>query len=112
VRTSTPRCTTRAWPPAIRPERVYASFLICLPVPRLLPLMNTAFESFDLDGYDLVLSSNHACAKDVITAPGTLHVCYCHTPMRYAWDPGFFGDERLGGVERALLPFLLSRLRR
>jgi glycosyltransferase involved in cell wall biosynthesis len=74
--------------------------------------MNTAFESFDLDGYDLVLSSNHACAKNVITAPGTLHVCYCHTPMRYAWDPGFMAGERLRRAERVLLPFLLARLRR
>jgi glycosyltransferase involved in cell wall biosynthesis len=105
------------WPPEITNARVHTSFLNRLPgatrfYPRLLPLMNTAFESFDLDGYDLVLSSNHACAKNVITAPGTLHVCYCHTPMRYAWDPGFFAGERLGKAERVLLPFLLSRLRR
>jgi glycosyltransferase involved in cell wall biosynthesis len=107
----------RPWPPAIRRARVHTSFLDRLPgarryYPRLLPLMNTAFEAFDLSGYDLVLSSNHACAKNVITAPGTLHVCYCHTPMRYAWDPGFFAGERLGRPERTLLPFLLGRLRR
>jgi glycosyltransferase involved in cell wall biosynthesis len=105
------------WPDAIRRERVRTSFLNRIPgatrfYPRFLPLMNAAFESFDLDGYDLVLSSNHACAKNVITAPGTLHVCYCHTPMRYAWDPGFFAGEQLGRVERALLPVLLGRLRR
>jgi hypothetical protein len=104
-------------PEAIRRARVHTSFLDRLPgakryYPRLLPLMNTAFESFDLDGYDLVLSSNHACAKNVITAPGTLHVCYCHTPMRYAWDPGFMVGEQLGRAERVLLPFLLSRLPR
>ena len=104
-------------PEPIRRARVHPSFLNRLPgakrhYPRLLPLMNTAFESFDLDGYDLVLSSNHACAKNVITAPGTLHVCYCHTPMRYAWDPGFMAGERLSRAERMLLPFLLSRLRR
>ena len=105
------------WPEAIRPERVRTSFLDRIPrakqsYPRLLPLMNAAFESFDLSGYNLVLSSNHACAKNVITAPGTLHLCYCHTPMRYAWDPGFFAGEQLGRVERALLPLLLGRLRR
>ncbi len=105
------------WPEAIRRARVHTSFLDRLPgarrhYPRLLPLMNAAFESFDLDGYDLVISSNHACAKNVITGPGTLHVCYCHTPMRYAWDPGFFAGERLGLAERALLPMLLGRLRR
>jgi glycosyltransferase involved in cell wall biosynthesis len=105
------------WPSAISNARVHTSYLNRLPAaqriyPRLLPLMNSAFESFDLSGYDLVLSSNHACAKNVITAPGTLHVCYCHTPMRYAWDPGFFAGERLGRAERALLPLLLGRLRR
>jgi glycosyltransferase involved in cell wall biosynthesis len=105
------------WPEAIRRAPVRASFLDRLPgarkhYPRLLPFMNAAFESFDLDGYDLVISSNHACAKNVITGPGTLHVCYCHTPMRYAWDPGFFAGERLGLAERMLLPLLLGRLRR
>jgi glycosyltransferase involved in cell wall biosynthesis len=105
------------WPPAIRSERVHTSFLDRLPgaaryYPRLLPLMNMAFESFDLGDYDLVISSNHACAKNVITRPETLHVCYCHTPMRYAWDPGFFGGERLLLHERVLLPLLLPRLRR
>jgi glycosyltransferase involved in cell wall biosynthesis len=105
------------WPPAIRRARVHTSFLDRLPgatrfYPRLVPLMNMAFESFDLGGYDLVISSNHACAKNVITRPETLHVCYCHTPMRYAWDPGFFGGERLSLPERALLPVLLPRLRR
>jgi glycosyltransferase involved in cell wall biosynthesis len=105
------------WPEAIRRANVHTSFLDQLPgarrhYPRLLPLMNAAFESFDLDGYDLVLSSNHACAKNVITGPGTLHVCYCHTPMRYAWDPGFFAGEQLGLAERALLPLLVGRLRR
>jgi glycosyltransferase involved in cell wall biosynthesis len=105
------------WPAAITSARVQASFLDRLPgatriYPRLLPLMNAAFESFDLSAYDLVLSSNHACAKNVITAPGTLHVCYCHTPMRYAWDPAFLAGERLGPAARLTLPVLLGRLRR
>jgi glycosyltransferase involved in cell wall biosynthesis len=105
------------WPPAIRRATVNTSFLDRLPgarrhYPRLLPFMNAAFKSFDLDGYDLVISSNHACAKNVITRPGTLHVCYCHTPMRYAWDPSFLAGEQLGRVERTVLPLLLRRLRR
>jgi glycosyltransferase involved in cell wall biosynthesis len=105
------------WPDAITGARVHTSFLNRLPAaeriyPRLLPFMSAAFESFDLGGYDLVLSSNHACAKNVITAPGTLHVCYCHTPMRYAWDPAFFAGEQLGLAERTLLPLLVGRLRR
>jgi glycosyltransferase involved in cell wall biosynthesis len=105
------------WPEAIRRANVHTSFLNRLPgatriYPRLLPLMNAAFESFDLARYDLVLSSNHACAKNVITGPDTLHVCYCHTPMRYAWDPGFFAGERLGLAERVALPLVVGRLRR
>jgi glycosyltransferase involved in cell wall biosynthesis len=51
-----------------------------------LPLMPLAVEQFDLDGYDLILSSNHAVAKGVITRPDQLHLCYVHTPIRYAWD--------------------------
>jgi hypothetical protein len=78
------------WPRTITERPVHASFLNKIPTatrnyPKLLPLMNRAFESFDLRDFDLVLSSSHANAKNVHTPPGTLHVCYCHTPMRYAW---------------------------
>jgi glycosyltransferase involved in cell wall biosynthesis len=52
----------------------------------LLPLMPRAIEELDLAGFDLVISSSHCVAKGVIPAPGAVHVCYCHTPMRYAWD--------------------------
>lgn len=51
-----------------------------------LPLMPMALEQLDLRGYDLVISSESAPAKGVITAPDALHVCYCHSPMRYVWD--------------------------
>ena len=51
-----------------------------------LPLMPLAIEQFDLSGYDLVISSSNAVAKGVLTGPHQLHICYCHTPMRYAWD--------------------------
>jgi glycosyltransferase involved in cell wall biosynthesis len=107
----------KPWPPAVRRARVHTSFLDRVPgarrhYPRLVPFMNAAFESFDLDSYDLVISSNHACAKNVITRPGTLHLCYCHTPMRYAWDASFLKGEQIGRVERAVLPLLLGRLRR
>jgi glycosyltransferase involved in cell wall biosynthesis len=105
------------WPEIIKRRPVHASFLNRIPgarrhYPKLLPLMNRAFRSFDLSGFDLVLSSNHACAKNVRTQPGTLHVCYCHTPMRYAWEEGFLEGEDVGRVTRRLLPPMLSRLRR
>ena len=51
-----------------------------------LPLMPLAFEQFDLSEYDLVISSSSCCAKGVNVNSNTLHICYCHTPMRYAWD--------------------------
>ncbi|MEQ1849614.1 MAG: glycosyltransferase [Candidatus Peribacteraceae bacterium] len=52
----------------------------------LLPLMPRAIESIDLSGFDVVLSSSHAVAKGVIVPPTARHICYCHTPMRYAWE--------------------------
>ncbi len=60
-----------------------------------LPLMPSAVESFDLGGYDLVLSSSHCVAKSARPAPGALSVCYCHTPMRYVWDrfDDYFGRK-------------------
>ena len=48
--------------------------------------MQIAVEQFDLPGYDLVISNSHAVAKGVITGPDQLHISYCYTPMRYAWD--------------------------
>jgi len=70
---------------------VRTSFIQRLPLARkhfrkYLGLMPIAIEQFDLSGYDLVVSSSHAVAKGVITGPGTLHVSYVHSPMRYAWD--------------------------
>jgi glycosyltransferase involved in cell wall biosynthesis len=107
----------RPWPPQITERPVHASYLNRIPgavrnYPKLLPLMNRAFESFDLSRFDLVLSSSHANAKNVHTPPGTLHVCYCHTPMRYAWEPEFLAGEEIGRATRLLLPPLLKRLRR
>ena len=105
------------WPTEMTDRPVHASFLNRVPrapriYPKLLPFMNAAFRSFDLAGFDLVLSSNHACAKNVRTPPGVPHVCYCHTPMRYAWEPDFLRDEALGPAARVLIPPLVRRLRR
>ena len=52
----------------------------------LLNFMPSVFENFNLNDFDIVISSSHSCAKGVLLKPGTLHVCYCHSPMRYAWD--------------------------
>lgn len=53
---------------------------------KLLPLMPYCIEQFDLSAYDLVISSSFCVAKGALTGPNQLHVCYCHSPMRYAWD--------------------------
>ncbi len=105
------------WPEQIAGRAVHTSFLDRVPrahqiYPRLVPLMNAAFESFDLADFNLVISSNHACAKNVVTRPETLHVCYCHTPMRYAWEPEFLREEAIGRLARTVLPPLVNRLRR
>lgn len=72
-------------------KAVTTSFIQRLPFARsdfrrYLPLMPLAVEQFDLSAYDLVISSSHAVAKGVLTGPDQLHVCYVHSPMRYAWD--------------------------
>jgi glycosyltransferase involved in cell wall biosynthesis len=105
------------WPALLRERPVHTSFLNRIPgavknYPKLLPLMTLAFRSFDLSGFDLVLSSSHACAKNVRAPAGALHVCYCHTPMRYAWDEEFMRGEDVGRLTRLLLPPLLGWLRR
>ena len=72
-------------------RQVRTSFLQSMPGARrfyrfFLPLMPLAVEHFDLSSYDLVVSSSYAVAKGVITGPRQLHLCYCHSPIRYAWD--------------------------
>jgi len=76
----------------------------------LLPLLPWAIRQLRLDGYDLVISVHHAMAKAARIAPGTPHLCYCLTPMRYAWDAV---DVYLGhGLRRAAAAPLLAALRR
>lgn len=77
--------------PAFKNAVVKESALRYLPFARklhrlFLPWMPLAFERMDFSDYDLVISSSHSAAKGIITRPETLHVCYCHSPMRYVWD--------------------------
>lgn len=75
-------------------------------------LYPSAFESFDLSGYDLILSSSSAYAKGVIPPPGARHICYCHTPMRFAWRTDAYVErEGLHGARRLLLSLLLTAIR-
>jgi glycosyltransferase involved in cell wall biosynthesis len=99
----------------IRRHRVQASFL--QPLRRgyrsLLPLMPLALESFDLRGYDLVVSSESGPAKGVLTSSTTRHVCYCETPMRYLWDmyPAYRNEWTPSRWKRALMTPLTNYLR-
>jgi glycosyltransferase involved in cell wall biosynthesis len=75
----------------LKGKKTHTSFIQKLPLARTqhrkyLPLFPLAIEQFDLSEYDLVLSSSHAVAKGVLTNSYQLHICYCYTPMRYAWD--------------------------
>ena len=106
--------------PAIERHRIITSSLQKLPFARsnyrtLLPLYPTAIEQFDLDAYDLVISSSHCAAKAVVAPGRARHICYCHSPMRYAWDQfdAYFGPERVGAfASRWVYAPLLKRLAR
>lgn len=73
----------------------------------MLPFYPSAFESFDLSGYDLVISSSSAFAKGVVTLPHTRHICYMHTPMRYVWMTDHYLErERISLLKKPLGPVL------
>lgn len=109
-------CAPEALSPAIRERSIRTSFIQKLPFAvrhyqKYLPLMPLALEQFDLRGYDLVISSESGPAKGVLTGPDTLHICYCHTPMRYLWD--FYQEylDETGPLTRPLWRYLSHRLR-
>ena len=95
---------------------IKTSFVQRMPLARrrheiYLPLFPLAIESFDLTGFDLVLSSSHACAKGAIPAPEALHICYCHTPARYAWDLSYLYARRNSWPVRACIALIMHRFR-
>jgi glycosyltransferase involved in cell wall biosynthesis len=105
--------------PQIEARRIVPSFAQALPAAgrfyrAYLPLFPAAVECFDLDSYDLVISSSHCAVKSVIPSPRALHVCYCHSPMRYAWDQfdAYFGPGQVGGVSSRLLRPIMAGLAR
>jgi len=81
---------------------------------RYLPLFPTAIEQFDFDAYDLVISTSHCAAKSVVVPGRATHICYCHSPMRYAWDQfdSYFGPAQVGPWPSRLLRPVLARLAR
>ena len=107
----------QAMPEAYRSWDIRTSFMDRLPLVKkhhqpFLPLYPLAFEQFDLRDYDLVISNKSAFCHGVITAPETLHICYCLTPTRFLWDySGYVQREGLGQLARWVLPPFLSYLR-
>ncbi len=104
--------------PELEARDVRTSFVQRLPAAasryrHYLPLFPAAAESLDLSGFDLVVSSSHCVAKGVRPSPGALHVCYCHTPMRYVWDryDDYFGPGRAAWPVRLVARAIAPRLR-
>ena len=106
--------------PAIERLQPRTSFIQRMPFVRrwyrrYLPLFPIAIEQFNLDAYDVVMSISHCCAKSVVTPARARHVCYCLTPMRYAWDQfdAYFGPGRVGPFKsRWMYGPILRRLAR
>ena len=89
----------------IERHRIHTSIVQRLPFAasqyrKYIPLFPFVIEQFDLDGYDLVVSSSHCVAKSVVPPGRARHLCYCFSPMRYAWDQfdAYFGPARVGPV--------------
>ena len=105
---------------SIERHRIRTSFVQRLPLAsayyrQYLPLFPMAIEQFDLDPYDVVISSSHCAAKAVVAPGRARHLCYCHSPMRYAWDQfdAYFGAERTGRLaSRWIYRPMLARLAR
>lgn len=103
----------------IQNKPVKTSFIQRLPLAKkyyrhYLPLMIYAIEQFDLSAYDIVISSSHAVAKGVLTGPEQLHICYCHTPIRYAWDlqHQYLDESSLTtGLKSIFARYLLHKIR-
>ncbi|MGE3511232.1 MAG: glycosyltransferase family 4 protein, partial [Vicinamibacterales bacterium] len=98
---------------------IHTSFIQRLPaVKRLyrhyLPLFPSAVEQFDLDRFDIILSVSHCAVKSIVRPPHAHHICYCLTPMRYAWDQfdAYFGPSRIGPLPSRLMRPVMAHLAR
>lgn len=97
----------------LKGKRAHTTFIQHLPFARkkhryYLPLFPTAIEKFDLLNSELIISSAHAVAKGVKTNKNQLHICYCHSPMRYAWD---HSEQYLNGVKGFFAKSFMNYLR-
>ncbi|MEX0748534.1 MAG: glycosyltransferase [Candidatus Saccharimonadales bacterium] len=100
-------------------ERIRTSFLQSAPdflkqrSRYLLPLIPSAIEAWDFSDFDVVISSSCAFSKNIITHEGTIHISYCHSPMRFAWDywPMYLNEQQVGPLRRAAIRRMVGRLR-
>lgn len=100
----------------IKKHSIHTTFIQKLPnstrnYQKYLPLMPIALEQLDLREYDLVISSESGPAKGVLIDPDAMHICYCHTPMRYVWDMYFDYRKGAGRLTRWVMPPLIHYLR-
>ncbi|MER2265749.1 glycosyltransferase [Methylobacterium oxalidis] len=100
----------------IRSHRIRTSFIAKLPrasrhYKTYLPLMPLALEQLDLRGYDLILSSESGPAKGIVPPEGAVHVCYCHSPMRYIWNMYHDYRSSAGRLTRLAMPLMTHYLR-
>ncbi|TAM56151.1 glycosyltransferase family 4 protein [bacterium] len=105
----------RSGPRELR-QRIIPSWLAAIPGAArrhrwLLPLYPAAVESFDLRGYDVIISSHHTAAKGLLRSAGQVHICYCHTPMRALWERPHEELATLAAPLRPAAALLMQRLR-
>lgn len=100
-------------------NKTHKSFIQSLPFlkkdhRKFLPLMPLALQRMNVSDYDLVISSSHAVAKGISTRKDQLHICYIHTPMRYAWDmrDQYLDAAGFRGFKRYILKYILNRLKK
>lgn len=94
--------------------KIYTSFIQKLPFAKkkyrnYLGLFPLAVEQFDLSEYDVLISSNHCVAKGVLTRPDQLHICYCYSPVRYAWDL-YHRYMKESGIDKGLKAYFIKRM--
>ena len=107
-----PKCVSEK----IRSHEVRQTFISRLPgaikhYQKYLPLMPLALELQDMQEFDLIISSESGPAKGIIPRPDALHICYCHTPMRYVWDHYHIYQKSAGWLTKAIMPYLAHKLR-
>lgn len=105
--------------PLISQRRIRHSWVQHLPWParlyrHYLPLFPAAVEHFDLDDVDVVISTSHCAIKSIVPTGRAIHICYSHSPMRYAWDQfeAYFGPERVGRLGHLLARHALAGMAR